>query len=346
MQLEEKLNYSEKCLASVTEERDHATLQCHQLERKCEKLTSALTVHEAEVSSLRKELKFLRSEKENRKHFESRRTKEMLSIKGRAAKRSSVSLSSPVSEVSTVGSILDSVLLPMSTSQPEGLRKRVLSFSSGIDDVLTSTELQRLRIENQQYQARIWQLEEKIAYLKEEVQSEDKEGVKFSSYVSNQIPDPQLSVIQTCLEEAIDGNIELREENANLLSQLKSCRNCVESDKCDKALQVDSKEFDSHDEETKEVSPVHQSRYYMEPETCDVALQVVSSEFVESPERKSIETAASKNEDVKHICDLLSQCVSLSRDFKVPHKVLDNDTILHSSRGSKSILSSVEEHEE
>ena len=286
-QLQDDLSAAKGHMVSTIKEKEQFEQQSIVLTRRCEKLTSSLTACAAEVESLKRELKYLRSEKENRKRKESQRFREMQSIKGRVAKRNS--------ECSRVDSINsdDAIHDMFSDYKPlgdTGMRKRVLSFSFGMDTALSSIELERLRVENEQYRVRLRQLEEKVKYLKGELYAKNEGNIDFPLSPSEVKSDPQLLLVQNCLEEAIDDNMHLRKENEDLLSQLKSFKSGLVSDGNNTELKVDT---------TK----------------CTVS---TNTECVQCP-------VTTQSRDVKDICDLLSTCVSISKtSLQAPRKSDEN----------------------
>lgn len=326
-QLLSEVHASNAAMESLTKEKDGLIHDKKALEMRCEKLLAKNVAANAEVERLQKELKVLRIEREQRKHSDKRKLKEFQLIRERLSKRSSESATSPSdsyhSSPSPTQTLHDDFM-------PEplhggGMRRRVLSFASGLD-LKPSSEIQRLSLENEQYQYKLHQLEQKIQYLREELKQQNSQSEPLLKRHEPRQKQPSLSgdtqteVLKGCLEESLEENVTLRSENSKLKQELEEAMAARLAGSSPKRMLEKVAEEQGDMNDVKECGDGADADVAVEPETSAPVIQVMTNSAVmgdSEPDgvasNRDFITADSRTNyaTVDHICDLLSKCAAV-----------------------------------
>lgn len=328
-QLRSEVLASNAVVERLTKEREDLVCEKKAMQKRYERLIAQNVAANAEAERLQKELTVLRMEREQRRHSDKRKMKEFQLIRERLSKRNSESATSPTdSHHSTASTVhpLHHELMP-DPLQGSGMRRRVLSFASGLD-LRSSSEIQRLSLENEHYQYKLCQLEQKLQYLREEIKQQDSqseppisasERQESAQKQPSQSEDTHVLVLKGCLEESLEENVTLRSENSKLkqeLEEVMAARMVGSSpvhmlEKVDEGMEdvnKDKEGCDSADTDTT-VKPASYAHIVQE-----VTSSVMSKDDVDGiASDHDLIMAASRrsSETVEHICNLLSQCVTV-----------------------------------
>ena len=324
-QLLSEVHASNAAVESLTKERDDLIREKRALEMRSEKLLAKNVAANAEVERLQKELKVLRIEREQRKHSDKRKLKEFQLIRERLSKRSSESSPSPSDSFHSSASPTQAV---HDDFMPEplhggGMRRRVLSFASGLD-LKPSTEIQRLTLENEQYRYKLHQLEQKNQYLREELKQQSSHTEPLLKANETHMPqqkqpiltgDSQTEVLKGCLEESLEENFTLRNENSKLKQELEEAMAAHVAGSSPRHMLEKVAEVQGDVNGDKEGGDAVDTDIAMGPQSSTPIVQeIVGNKELDgiASNHGSIKTASRRNNvTVDHICDLLSKCAAV-----------------------------------
>ena len=226
--LVEKAKNLEKTNLQLLSERDNLEKENVSLNRQCSKLFVGNNLLKREVEKLEKELSILRIERESQKQRETRKMREFQIIREQSS--SSLEPMDEIAEPLHKESVDDFNPKPMSRSL---LRKRVLSFSSGLDlQRMPSAEVKRLQLENDQYKLRLANLGEKVLYLQGELAHAS--GDANTKPIQLESPNAHstsvdIKILQQCLDKVLDENVYIRCQNEAMSREIETLNDKVRS---------------------------------------------------------------------------------------------------------------------